>query len=402
MISHENYDWRSHPQAKKISAWTTGVPVEAEAIQQIANIASLPFVEPHVAVMPDVHVGIGATVGSVIPTQGAIIPAAVGVDLGCGMMAKRLGVHIDDIKDLPKLRSAIERSVPVGRNQHSTNAFSDAQIESFGKITILPNYLEHKTQETTKARLQIGTLGGGNHFIELCRDQHNMAWVLLHSGSRYVGKRIADFYINKAKGICKEYFISLPDPDLAYLVESTQDFKDYIQAVLWAQHYAEFNRITMMRLILDDISYHMYKHKCMFELSGTEINCHHNYTQKENHFGKNLWITRKGAVSAKNDQLGIIPGSMGDRSYIVSGKGHPGSFCSCSHGAGRRMSRTKARETYTEADHISATDGVECKKDLSVIDETPGAYKNIESVMEAQKDLVNVLFTLKQVLCVKG
>ncbi len=398
------YDWSSHPNSKRIAAWTNGVPVEEKAIEQVSNIASMPFVLPHVAVMPDVHWGMGATVGSVIPTKGAIIPAAVGVDIGCGMMAQRLDLNIDDIKDLPNLRASIERSIPVGFHQHDNPIFDPFEMNIFG-LGIYPDELDNvkgAVLAKNKWQCQIGTLGGGNHFIELCHDEFGIAWVVLHSGSRNVGKTLAEIYIDRAKGICKEYFISLPDPDLAYLVESTQDFKDYIRAVLWAQDYASLNRKTMMGLILKDISHHLYGRPNGLELGSDIINCHHNYTSMENHFGKNLWITRKGAVSARAGQLGIIPGSMGNRSYIVEGKGNPGSFCSCSHGAGRAMSRGEARKTFTEADHIAATQGVECRKDIEVIDETPGAYKDIDAVMAAQSDLVNIVHTLKQVLCVKG
>lgn len=378
-----------------IKAWVEGVQLEERARNQLDNIASLPFVSPHVAVMPDVHWGMGATVGSVIPTQGAIVPAAVGVDIGCGMMAVKLNLNINDIKDLPKLRASIERSVPVGFKQHNEPVLEDE--DSLGPK---PMHIWGEDKLYNKSLCQIGTLGGGNHFIELCYDQNNTAWIVLHSGSRNIGKTLAEVYIGRAKDICKEYFISLPDPDLAYLVQDSLDFQDYIKALHWAQNYAKINRETMMELILKDLFHH--QKELPMPLIDLTINCHHNYTQQENHFGKNLWITRKGAVSAREGQLGIIPGSMGNRSYIVKGKGNMDSFCSCSHGAGRAMSRNQAKKEFTLEDHIKATEGVECRKDIDVIDETPMAYKDIDAVMAAQAELVEIVYTLKQVMCIKG
>lgn len=376
-----------------IYMWTDGLEIEESARQQLIEVSNLPFVAPHISVMPDVHWGMGATVGSVIPTQGAIVPAAVGVDIGCGMMAQKLPVNINAFQDLPKLRSSIERSIPVGFSQHRE------PIDSF-EGGMRPLFVEKKLFE--KSQCQLGTLGGGNHFIELCYDEDNWAWVMLHSGSRNIGKSLAEIYINKAKDICKEYFISLPNPDLAYLVQDKDDFIDYMHALTWCQQYALKNREVMMRLILKDINHHLYGQGIVMELIDKPINCHHNFTRQENHFGKNLWITRKGAVSAREGELGIIPGSMGNKSYIVKGKGNALSFHSCSHGAGRALSRNSAKKMYTVEDHIKATEGVECKKDESVLDETPMAYKPIDKVMEAQGDLVEIVHTLKQVMCIKG
>lgn len=380
----------------KVKAWVKGVEFEDKAKEQAHNIASMPFIFNHIAIMPDVHWGMGATVGSVIPTQGAIIPAAVGVDIGCGMMAARLPFNIDKIEDLPKLRSSIERSVPVGFNQHKEPII---HLNDINRLSASKPEVKDKT--FTKALCQAGTLGGGNHFIEICHDQVGDAWIALHSGSRNIGKALAEHYIDKAKGICKQYFISLPDPDLAYLAQDTADFDSYIKALLWAQDYAKLNRNTMMSLILKDLSYHMTGEPDKIEPMQV-INCHHNYSQLENHYHKNIWVTRKGAVSAREGEWGIIPGSMGNRSYIVQGKGNIESFCSCSHGAGRKMSRNEAKKKFTVEDHIKATDGVECRKDSDVIDETPGAYKDIDAVMAAQSDLVDIRYTLKQVLCIKG
>lgn len=381
-----------------IKSWVDGFTLEEEAKKQLYNIASMPFVYPHVAVMPDVHWGMGATVGSVIPTQGAIIPAAVGVDIGCGMQAVKLNFDINDIKDLAILRNNIEKVIPVGTNQHIEPV---ANVNDIDKLRIdIPKHFFFNDFRFSKSMLQLGSLGGGNHFIEVSYDQNNSAWIVLHSGSRNIGKTLADVYINKAKGLCKQYFIELPDPDLAYLAQGTSEFEEYIGALLWAQKYAKINRVTMMDRVLKVIYLHVFNDIAPGGLM--TIDCHHNYSKIENHFGKNLWITRKGAVSARVGELGIIPGSMGTRSYIVTGKGNNLSFCSCSHGAGRSMSRSQAKKTFTIEDHLLATQGVECRKSADIIDETPGAYKDIDLVMNAQKDLVDILYTLKQVLCVKG
>jgi tRNA-splicing ligase RtcB len=379
-----------------IKMWNDGVQIEDEAIQQLKNLSNMPFIFSHVAVMPDAHWGMGSTVGSVIATKGAIIPAAVGVDIGCGMSAVKLKLKVDDLGDsLAKLRTSIERSIPVGFN---VNKELTTRMWSSIKST-----LPDGTPVNEKTFLQLGTLGGGNHFIEICKDQNNTAWIVLHSGSRNIGKTLAEKHIQTAKDLMKEYFISLPDPDLAYLVQGTDEFKSYLADLLWCQDYAKQNRNEMMLRVLKDVSYHVYGEEKRYDhLVDMRVDCHHNFTQQENHFGKNIWITRKGAVSAREDQLGIIPGSMGTRSYIVKGKGNIESFCSCSHGAGRAMSRNKAKKLFTIEDHVKATVGVECRKDIEILDETPGAYKDIDAIINAQTDLVEVVHVLKQILCVKG
>jgi tRNA-splicing ligase RtcB len=374
---------------RPIKVWTDDI--EEEAIIQLKNIANLPFIFHHVAVMPDAHAGKGSTVGTVIATQGAIIPAAVGVDIGCGMCAVKLPFKIDIFGDsLNELRSSIERSIPVGFN---SNNDLNKRIEMIAS----------KMNLSKKAALQIGTLGGGNHFIEICGDEDNNAWVMLHSGSRNLGKTLAESHIDKAKSIMKTYFINLPDPDLSYLAQGTLQFEEYLIDLLHAQDYAKENRNEMMIRILKNISFHIYG-----EDKGTEsmvmfrVDCHHNFTQRENHFDKNIWITRKGAVSAREGQYGIIPGSMGTKSYIVKGKGNLDSFCSCSHGAGRSMSRTAARKKFTLEDILKQTSGVECRKDIGIVDEIPESYKSIDTVMKNQEDLVEIVHTLKQILCIKG
>lgn len=398
--------------SRPIKMWVDGVPVEKGAISQLEGVAALPFIGPHVAVMPDVHVGMGATVGSVIPTIGAIIPAAVGVDIGCGMNAIRTSLTSHDLPgNLSDVRRMIEKFVPHGRTDNGgvddrgrwknvPNGIGDIwrdELASSWHDILGKNPKLHGRSGATAEHL--GTLGTGNHFIELCLDEEDRVWIMLHSGSRGVGNRIGSYFIEKAKEEMERWFINLPNHDLAYLPEGSQHFSDYVEAVGWAQEYARINRSIMMDGVIDAMKATINKR---FFLTDEAVNCHHNYISKENHFGKNYWVTRKGAVSAKKDELGIIPGSMGTRSYIVRGKGNSDSFCSCSHGAGRRMSRTEASKTFTLADHRAATEGVECRKDKEVIDETPGAYKDIDIVMSAQQDLVEVVHTLKQVLCVKG
>jgi tRNA-splicing ligase RtcB (3'-phosphate/5'-hydroxy nucleic acid ligase) len=378
-----------------IKAWIDHIQLEESAENQLYNLAQMPFIYKHVAVMPDAHWGMGSTVGSVIATQGAIIPAAVGVDIGCGMSAVKLKCKIDAFDRIAMLRSSIERSIPVGFN---INKELTHRMWSSIKTT----YADGTTVKE-KTYLQLGTLGGGNHFIEICYDQNNDAWIMLHSGSRNIGKTSAEKHIENAKGLMRDYFISLPDPDLAYLVQGTKEFDAYIADLLWAQEYAKQNRNEMMLRVLKDVSYNLYGAVNRYDhLVEMRVDCHHNFTQLENHFDKNIWITRKGAVSAREGQLGIIPGSMGTGSFIVKGKGNPESFCSCSHGAGRAMSRNAARKLFTVEDHAKATKGVECRKDADVIDETPMAYKNIHDVMASQSDLVEILYSLKQVLCIKG
>ncbi len=391
-----------------IKGWTQGVPVELSAVEQLRNVANLPFIWKHVAVMPDVHWGMGATVGSVIPTKGAIIPAAVGVDIGCGMCAVRTTLTADRLPDnLSDMRSAIEQTVPVG-GPGTTGSWQEdgrhgmpASIASAWCI-LEPTY-EAIVEKYPKARnrrtgVQLGTLGTGNHFIEVCLDEEDRVWFMLHSGSRGLGNAIGRHFINAAKREMECHFIHLPDKDLAYIVEGSTLFDDYVEAVSFAQRFAKVNRELMMGRVMGMVRARLPH----FNTDKTVIDCHHNYVARENHFGANVWVTRKGAVRAREGDLGIIPGSMGARSFIVRGKGNAESFHSCSHGAGRRMSRGEARRTFTLEDHAEATAGVECRKDAGVIDETPGAYKDIDAVMAAQTDLVDVVHTLRQIVCVKG
>lgn len=389
-----------------IKMWTDYVPVEEEALQQILNVSKMPFIFKHIAIMPDVHYGIGATVGSIIPTKGAIIPAAVGVDIGCGMLALKTSLTSHDLPDnLSELRSAIESRIPVGFNGYNEAnllAENENQYNSYC-FKALNNILEKHPKIAGKQNplYQMGTLGGGNHFIELCLDKSDSIWIMLHSGSRGIGNRIGSYFIEKAKDEMAKYYLTehIPDKDLSYLVENTELFDDYIEAMEFAQDYAERNRRCMLEEILKILAYFFKKD---FVSEESIIECHHNYTTRENHFGENVWITRKGAVNAYKGRLGIIPGSMGARSFIVRGLGNPQSFNSCSHGAGRVMSRNQARQTLSLDDHISDTQGVECRKDIDVLDETPKAYKNIDDVMKSQDDLVEIVYELKQILCVKG
>lgn len=392
--------------ATPIKGWVRGVPLEAQAQQQLRNIAAMPFVGPWVAVMPDVHLGIGATVGSVIPTKGAIIPAAVGVDIGCGMAAVRTTLRADDLPDdLSRLRSAIERSIPVGNGpggEHRTLPDSiDTLLAGSGLVPRLQAITDkHRKIRTDKLDRQIGTLGGGNHFIELCLDETGAVWVMLHSGSRGTGNLIGSYFIDRAREALGKRVLGyhVPDRDLAFFLEGEPLFDDYVEAVGWAQDYARTNREAMMQRVLAELRRQLPK----FQLEKLAVNCHHNYVQQETHGGDELLVTRKGAVRAGAGELGIIPGSMGTRSYIVRGLGNDDSFHSCSHGAGRVMSRTQARKSITLKQHREATAHVECRKDDGVIDESPAAYKDIDAVMAAQADLVEVLHTLRQVLCVKG
>jgi tRNA-splicing ligase RtcB (3'-phosphate/5'-hydroxy nucleic acid ligase) len=392
-----------------IKAWTQGVPIEESALAQLRNVAALPFIHSHVAVMPDVHWGKGATVGSVIATVGAIIPAAVGVDIGCGMMAVRTSVRAKHLPDsLGPLRSRIEAAVPHGRTDNggrndvgawqtdppAAAAARWAELES-GYNDVIE---KHPKAAHPRGFGHLGTLGTGNHFIELCLDEDGALWVMLHSGSRGVGNKFGSYFIERAKHEMKRWFINLPDADLAYFPEGSEGFIDYIRAVSWAQKYARANREVMMEQVLDVLR---AEWPDLFT-TDVAVNCHHNYVTKERHFGKDVFITRKGAVRAGEGDLGIIPGSMGAKSFIVRGKGNRDSFCTCSHGAGRAMSRAEAKRRFTVADHEAATAGVECRKDAEVIDETPMAYKDIDAVMAAQADLVEIVHTLRQVVCVKG
>jgi tRNA-splicing ligase RtcB len=392
-----------------IKAWTRGVPIEDVARQQIANMAKLPFIHRHIAIMPDVHWGRGATVGSVIPTVGAIIPAAVGVDIGCGMAAVRTNIAAADLPDsLAGLRAAIEAAVPHGRTdnggRNDTGAWMDTPpavvIEGWEQLKEGYNAIvaQHPKAAHPRALGHLGTLGTGNHFIELCLDEADRLWVMLHSGSRGIGNRLGTTFIDIAKKEMRRWFVNLPDEDLAYLPDGTEQFGAYVRAVGWAQRYARVNREVMMTAVLD-ILREAFPHLVTNDVA---VNCHHNYVTKERHFGKDVWLTRKGAVRAGEDELGIIPGSMGAKSFIVRGKGNPESFETCSHGAGRAMSRGEAKRRFTVEDHARATAHVECRKDAGVIDETPAAYKDIDAVMAAQTELVDIVHTLRQVVCVKG
>jgi tRNA-splicing ligase RtcB len=404
------YETITTPGGVPIKAWTRGVPVEPEALAQLRNVALLPVVGPWVAAMPDVHWGLGATVGSVIPTTAAIIPAAVGVDIGCGMSALRTTLRAEQLPDdLLPVRTAMERAVPHGRTERGGKGDSGSWHKPPARVEqawrrLRPGY---ERIVATQPRLdrgkhveQLGTLGSGNHFIELCLDEGGAVWLLLHSGSRGVGNRIGTQFIALARKDMKRQLADLPDADLAYLREGSEHFDEYVFAVEWAQGYAAVNRELMRAALLDALA--DCKALPPLKAEALVIDCHHNYVQREEHHGAELWVTRKGAVRAGAGELGIIPGSMGTRTFIVRGKGQPDSFESCSHGAGRAMSRTAARKAFSLADHERATAGVECRKDAGVLDETPGAYKSIEAVMAAQDDLVEVLHTLRQVICVKG
>ncbi|MFN8658856.1 MAG: RtcB family protein [Candidatus Obscuribacterales bacterium] len=398
----QNYEVLRVEDGKPIKMWTRGVPVEDQSKQQLINISRMPFIFRQVVVMPDVHYGIGATVGSVIPTVGAVIPAAVGVDIGCGMVAVRTSLSAEDMPEsLAKLRSAIEKAVPVGQGDFGDDVPKHNEEAWFNILGTQFEDIKAKHPGVVTRRdpsAQLGTLGGGNHFIELCLDKEGRLWVMLHSGSRGIGNRIGTYFIELARQDMRKYFVNLPDIDLAYFPDGTEHFKDYVEAVEWAQSYAMHNRQAMLKQIVDAMRGQLPP----FTLTDEVINCHHNYISREHHFDQDVIITRKGAVRARHGDMGIIPGSMGTRSYIVRGKGNKESFDSCSHGAGRKMSRNSAKAKYTLDDHIKATEGVECRKDSGVLDETPAAYKPIEDVMAAQSDLVEVVHELKQILCVKG
>ena len=378
--------------------------VEPAARQQLVNISRLPIVHHHVAAMPDVHLGIGATVGSVIPTVKAVIPAAVGVDIGCGMIAARLSLTEKDLdeKALTKVFNQISRDVPVGFEQHDERDVRTDAVRGFSrglrKIKDKHPGIDKRVGKNSDWTRQLGTLGGGNHFIEVCIDESGGVWVMLHSGSRGIGNAIGSYFIELAKKDAERNNVQLPDRDLAYFPEGAKHFDDYVEAVQWAQDYARANREEMMDLVIEA----MRRHLPAFEVTRQAVNCHHNYVQRERHYGEDVWVTRKGAIRAGEGELGIIPGSMGARSYIVRGKGSAESLQSCAHGAGRRMSRNAAQKSFSLEDLQKQTEGVICRKDKGVIDEIPGAYKNIDEVMANQSDLVDVVHTLKQVLCVKG
>ncbi len=403
-----NYELLESEGGVPVKAWIRGVSMEDAARKQLMNVARLPFVHKWVAAMPDVHYGIGATVGSVVPTIGAIVPAAVGVDIGCGMMAVQTTLMSKDLPDdLAPMRAKIEKAVPHGRTARGRDKGSWDNVPAradaawgelgpqFDRITA-----KHPAIKQANHRVHLGTLGTGNHFIEICLDEAERVWFLLHSGSRGVGNKIGSHFIELAKKDMHDQLGNLPDKDLAYLQEGAQHFDDYVEAVEWAQRFAMTNRALMMEAVVAAVA--STKGVPPFRSGLVAVNCHHNYVSREHHYGADVFVTRKGAVSAREGQLGIIPGSMGTRSYIVRGKGNPESFESCSHGAGRAMSRTQAKARFTVEDHARATAHVECRKDANVVDETPMAYKPIDDVMEAQKDLVEIVHTLRQVVCVKG
>ncbi|BCX73408.1 RNA-splicing ligase [Acinetobacter sp. Tol 5] len=392
-----------------IKMWTKGVPVDEKSKEQLLKTAQMPFIYKWMAVMPDVHVGIGATIGSVIPTKGAIIPAAVGVDIGCGMMAARTSLTASDLPDnLHALRTELERLIPHGmtkgrgrRDRGSWDTPTARVDQAWAELVTDFEYIctKHPRLKNTNNHKQLGTLGTGNHFVEICLDEHQQVWIMLHSGSRGVGNAIGNHFIELARKDMQKHFINLPDKDLAYLVEGTEHFDDYWFAVGWAQRFAMKNRELMMEAAVQALRIIINK---PFNAKVEAVNCHHNYVDKEEHFGQEVLVTRKGAVRARLGEYGIIPGSMGAKSFIVKGKGNQESFCSCSHGAGRVHSRTAAKKLFTVEDQIEQTQGVECRKDAAVIDEIPSAYKPIEDVMKAQSDLVEVVYTLSQVVCVKG
>lgn len=405
----KTYDIMRTEGSVPVKMWTRGVQLEEEARKQLSNITKMPFVFRWVAAMPDCHWGTGATVGSVIPTRKAIIPAGVGVDIGCGMVAARTSLRASDLPDdLASIRREIETAVPHGRTDNGgpndRGAWKDVPktVEDAwsglaeGHKTIVD---KHQKLARSNTVTHLGSLGTGNHFIEICLDEDDAVWIMLHSGSRGIGNAIGKYFIEVAKKDMEKWCITVPDQDLAYLPEGTDNFNEYWKALMWAQKFAQTNRDVMLNSVIAALR------KCKlpgFEITSEVVNCHHNYAALEHHYGENIYVTRKGAVRAQEGDLGIIPGSMGTRSYIVRGKGNPESFNSCSHGAGRAMSRGEAKKKFSLEDHARATAGVECRKDLDVIDETPMAYKSIDSVMEAQKDLVDIVHTLKQVICVKG
>jgi tRNA-splicing ligase RtcB len=411
MANETSYQVFAPEKGVPIKSWTRGVAIEEAARKQLLNVAQLPFIFKWVAAMPDVHWGIGATVGSVIPTKGAIIPAAVGVDIGCGMMAVQTDLNARDLPDnLKGIRSAIEKAVPHGRTNHGGHGDVGAwrgeiptrNLEAWNALKPRYDAILEKRPKLDRGNHSnhLGTLGTGNHFIEVCLDEAENVWFMLHSGSRGVGNRMGSYFIELARKDMEKFFIHLPDRDLGYFSEGTEHFDDYVEAVEWAQDFARSNRDKMMEQIVGAVRESGEVRPFTAELKA--INCHHNYVARERHYGQNILVTRKGAVRAREGDMGIIPGSMGARSYIVRGKGNMESFMSCSHGAGRAMSRAEAKRRFSLEDHKRMTAGVECRKDAEVIDETPAAYKPIEAVMAAQSDLVEIVHTLRQVVCVKG
>jgi len=411
-MAKSNYNVLKAENSVPVKAWTKGVPLEKEAEQQLMNVAKIPFIHSHIAVMPDVHWGLGATIGSVIPTLKAIIPAAVGVDIGCGMMAVQTSLKATDLpENLKEIRSNIEKAVPHGRTHRGGRGdrgawanFPDGQMKVWEDLAPgLDSIVAKNPKVLTKYSNSVnhlGTLGTGNHFVEVCLDEKDQVWFMLHSGSRGIGNRIGTYFIELAKQDMRRWHINVPDINLSYFPEGSDHFSEYVEAVEWAQSFARANRELMMKAVIKAMQ--NSKGIPPFKANLEAVNCHHNYVARENHFGKNVLVTRKGAVRARLGDMGIIPGSMGAKSYIVRGLGNKDSFDSCSHGAGRAMSRSEAKRRFSVDDHVKATEGVECRKDKDVIDETPAAYKDIDAVMAAQKDLVEIAHTLRQIICVKG
>jgi tRNA-splicing ligase RtcB len=374
--------------------------IEPEALTQIENTASMPFIFRHVAVMPDCHYGKGATVGTVLATKGSIIPAAVGVDIGCGMIAVKTPLTRDDVPEPAAMRSGIERRIPMSAG-HNNRALTDTAAARVKELESLAQ--RDYTEIDPKWKLQLGTLGGGNHFIELATDESNTVWATLHSGSRGIGNKLGNMHIRRAQTMAKAHGLDLPDRDLAYLTEGTSEFDEYIRDVLWAQNFARLNRDEMMDRVLTELSRSVYGDAThVRELQVQRINCHHNFTQLEEHFGERIWVTRKGAIEARRGMWAMIPGSMGTRSYIVTGLDNPMAFSSAPHGAGRRLSRTAARKQYTMSDLDNAMRGIEFRRSSVLLDEIPSAYKNIDEVMANARDLVEVKHVLKQFVNVKG
>lgn len=403
-----NYEVLTSEGSRPVKMWSHGVEIDDKSREQLRNVASMPFVYKWVAAMPDAHFGKGCTIGSVIATKGAIIPACAGVDLGCGLVAARTNLKASDLPDsLKGMRDAIERAIPAG-GPGEKGSWKETGRE-------VPEYVG-RAWETMRPRLtgilekhpkirggltveQLGTLGTGNHFVEVCLDTEQAVWIMLHSGSRGIGNRLASYFIEKAKEDMRRWFINLPDQDLAYIPEGSEFFGDYWNAVKWSQDFAFMNRVLMREAARNAMEESLGR---TVGLNSEIFDCHHNYIAKENHYGANVFVTRKGAVRARAGDMGIVPGSMGAKSYIVRGLGNPESFHSCSHGAGRVMSRGEAKRRISVEDHVRATEGVECRKDADVIDESPAAYKPIDAVMEAQKDLVEIVHELKGVVCIKG
>lgn|SRR3989338_4393002 len=398
-------------QKVPVKIWDKHVPMEDKVYEQLKKIASLPFIHKHVSAMSDAHVGKGSCVGAVIPTISAIIPATCGVDLGCGIIAVQTDLKASDLpENLKKMRTAIEKAIPHGRDNHGGRRDKGAwgeppnEVVSIWRRELEDNFKKicekHPKIEKSNNVNHLCSLGSGNHMLCINIDEEQHIWFMLHSGSRGVGNVIGTYFIEKAKQEMRKWYINLPDQDLSYLPEGSKYFDDYIEAMFWAQDFALWNRKLMMKRMIDAVSRSLSGKKINAEIQA--VNCHHNYVARENHFGRNVFITRKGAIRAREGDMGVIPGCMGGKSYIVCGKGNPESFHSCSHGAGRLMSRTQAKHKFTLDDHIKALKGVEARLDEDILDETPGAYKNIEDVMRSQKDLVEVVHILQEILNVKG